>query len=163
MLTYSERSKDPCSCDVRLTENRRGFGMAAKCTNTRRRGVDHVGADFLATAAALAWLGLRKEAPNLISQFVCVMCVCLYVSSVFSEAASFGGSNIDPTVWEDKKCQGESRFPAQVRIHVRKLCKPLEEDAFRPVLHHYDGPKFRLELSIPETLDLLELCEQAGV
>lgn len=78
------------------------------------------------------------------------------------EAAGFGGSNIDPTAWEDKKCKGESRFPAQVKIRVRKLCKPLEEDAFRPVLHHYDGPKFRLELSVPETLDLLDLCEQAG-
>ncbi|KAK6796996.1 hypothetical protein RDI58_004697 [Solanum bulbocastanum] len=74
------------------------------------------------------------------------------------EAASFGGSNIDPTAWEDKKCKGESRFPAQVRIRVRKLGKALEEDAFRPVLHHYDGPKFRLELSVPETLDLLDLC-----
>ena len=78
------------------------------------------------------------------------------------EAASFGGSNIEPTAWEDKKCKGESRFPAQVRIRIRKLCKALEEDAFRPVLHHYDGPKFRLELSVPETLDLLDLCEQAG-
>ncbi|OWM71431.1 B2 protein [Punica granatum] len=78
------------------------------------------------------------------------------------EAASFGGSNIDPTAWEDKKCKGESRFPAQVRICIRKLCKALEEDAFRPVLHHYDGPKFRLELSVPETLELLDLCEQAG-
>ncbi|MCI44521.1 hypothetical protein A2U01_0065760, partial [Trifolium medium] len=29
-------------------------------------------------------------------------------------AASFGGSNIDPTAWEDKKCPGESRFPAQL-------------------------------------------------
>lgn len=118
-------------------------------------------------------------------------------------AASFGGSNIDPTAWEDKKYKGESRFPAQVRIRVRKLCKALEEDSFRPVLHHYDGPKFRLELSVPEawiflvliirnyfaqllsycwflssspyfggwygvrglileTLDLLDLCEQAG-
>ncbi|RWR93407.1 B2 protein [Cinnamomum micranthum f. kanehirae] len=79
------------------------------------------------------------------------------------EASSFGGSNIDPTAWEDKKCKGESRFPAQVRIRVRQLCKALEEDAFRPVLHHYDGPKFRLELSIPETLALLDLCEQGGV
>jgi len=75
------------------------------------------------------------------------------------EAASFGGSNIDPTAWEDKKCKGESRFPAQVRIRIRKLCKALEEDAFRPVLHHYDGPKFRLELSIAETLSLLDLCK----
>ncbi|KAJ4976476.1 hypothetical protein NE237_001582 [Protea cynaroides] len=78
------------------------------------------------------------------------------------EAASFGGANIDPTAWEDKKCKGESRFPAQVRIRVRKLCKALEEDAFRPVLHHYDGPKFRLELSIPETLALLDLCDPGG-
>ncbi|EMS62005.1 hypothetical protein CFC21_003245 [Triticum aestivum] len=75
------------------------------------------------------------------------------------EAASFGGSNIDPTAWEDKKCKGESRFPAQVRIRIRRLCKALEEDAFRPVLHHYDGPKFRLELSIAETLSLLDLCK----
>ncbi|KAK4477315.1 hypothetical protein RD792_016532 [Penstemon davidsonii] len=79
------------------------------------------------------------------------------------EASSFGGSNIDPTAWEDKKCKGESRFPAQVRIRVRKICNPLEEDAFRPVLYHYDGPKFRLELSVPETLNVLDLCEEAGV
>jgi len=31
-----------------------------------------------------------------------------------NQAASFGGTNIDPTAWEDKKCPGESRFPAQV-------------------------------------------------
>lgn len=30
------------------------------------------------------------------------------------QATSFGGSNIDATAWEDKKCKGESRFPAQV-------------------------------------------------
>ncbi|KAK9103908.1 hypothetical protein Sjap_021162 [Stephania japonica] len=73
------------------------------------------------------------------------------------EALSFGGTNIDPNAWEDKKCPGESRFPAQVRVVMRKLCKPLEEDSFRPVLHHYDGPKFRLELNIPEALSLLDI------
>ncbi|KAJ7520121.1 hypothetical protein O6H91_20G067400 [Diphasiastrum complanatum] len=78
------------------------------------------------------------------------------------EAASFGGSNIDPTAWEDKKCRGESRFPAQVRIRVRQLCKHLEEDAFRPVLYHYDGPKFRLQLSVPETIELLDLFADKG-
>jgi hypothetical protein len=31
------------------------------------------------------------------------------------KAVSFGGSNIDPTAWEDRKCKGESRFPAQVK------------------------------------------------
>ncbi|KAL2524934.1 DCD (Development and Cell Death) domain protein [Abeliophyllum distichum] len=65
------------------------------------------------------------------------------------EAASFGGTNIDPTAWEDKKNPGESRFPAQVRVLTRKVCEPLEEDSFRPILHHYDGPKFRLELNVP--------------
>lgn len=33
---------------------------------------------------------------------------------------------------------------------TRKVAEPLEEDSFRPILHHYDGPKFRLELNIPE-------------
>lgn len=35
---------------------------------------------------------------------------------------------------------------------TRKICEPLEEDSFRPILHHYDGPKFRLELNIPEVI-----------
>ncbi|KAG8375130.1 hypothetical protein BUALT_Bualt10G0068400 [Buddleja alternifolia] len=73
------------------------------------------------------------------------------------EAASFGGTNIDPSAWEDKKNPGESRFPAQVRVITRKICEPLEEDSFRPILHHYDGPKFRLELNIPEVLSLLDI------
>ncbi|OAY75405.1 B2 protein [Ananas comosus] len=67
------------------------------------------------------------------------------------------GTNIDPIAWEDKKCPGESRFPAQVRVMTRKLCEPLEEDAFRPILHHYDGPKFRLELNVQEALALLDI------
>ncbi|KAJ6695287.1 hypothetical protein OIU74_014426 [Salix koriyanagi] len=75
------------------------------------------------------------------------------------EAAGFGGTNIDPSAWEDKKCTGESRFPAQVRVMTRKVCEPLEEDSFRPILHHYDGPKFRLELNIPEALSLLDIFE----
>ncbi|KAK4338521.1 hypothetical protein RND71_043008 [Anisodus tanguticus] len=76
------------------------------------------------------------------------------------EAASFGGSNIDPSAWEDKKNPGESRFPAQVRVVTRKICEPLEEDSFRPILHHYDGPKFRLELNVPEAISLLDIFEE---
>ncbi|ERM99758.1 hypothetical protein AMTRI_Chr11g158650 [Amborella trichopoda] len=79
------------------------------------------------------------------------------------QADSFGGSNIDPTAWEDKKCKGESRFPAQVRIRVKRRCRPLTEDAFRPVLHHYDGPKFRLQLSIKEALALLDLFTEDAI
>lgn len=29
---------------------------------------------------------------------------------------------------------------------------PLEEERFRPVLYHYDGPKFRLQLSESEVI-----------
>ncbi|GAB4857592.1 hypothetical protein Ancab_015499 [Ancistrocladus abbreviatus] len=90
------------------------------------------------------------------------------ISGDSCSAASFGGSNIDATAWEDKKNPGESRFPAQrayrasgslsVRVQTRKVCDPLDEDAFRPILHHrYDGPKFRLELSAPEALSLLDI------
>lgn len=32
------------------------------------------------------------------------------------EAASFGGTNIELNAFEDKKCPGESRFPAQVLL-----------------------------------------------
>ncbi|KAJ9550094.1 hypothetical protein OSB04_022637 [Centaurea solstitialis] len=76
------------------------------------------------------------------------------------EAASFGGTNIDPSAWEDVKNQGESRFPAQVRVMTRSVYEPLEEDSFRPILHHYDGPKFRLELNIPEAISLLDIFEE---
>lgn len=40
---------------------------------------------------------------------------------------------------------------------TRKTCEPLEEDSFRPILHHYDGPKFRLELNVPEVFNLCNL------
>lgn len=38
----------------------------------------------------------------------------MYLQLFFEQASGFGGSNIDATAWEDKKCKGESRFPAQV-------------------------------------------------
>lgn len=40
---------------------------------------------------------------------------------------------------------------------TRKTCEPLEEDSFRPILHHYDGPKFRLELNVPEVFKFFTL------
>lgn len=41
---------------------------------------------------------------------------CIFAEKyfLFVQASGFGGSNIDATAWEDKKCKGESRFPAQV-------------------------------------------------
>jgi len=51
-------------------------------------------------------------------------------------------------------CLNANKFFGVIKIKVRaitrKVCLPLEEDSFRPILHHYDGPKFRLELSVPE-------------
>ena len=51
------------------------------------------------------------------------------------QAASFGGSNIDPTAWEDKKCRGESRFPAQVGSQSVAMTKFLKYIAFSTVEH----------------------------
>lgn len=41
-------------------------------------------------------------------------CIFADRDMLFVQASGFGGSNIDATAWEDKKCKGESRFPAQV-------------------------------------------------
>lgn len=38
----------------------------------------------------------------------------------------------------------------QVRVRVRDRRAPLDESKFRPYLFHYDGPKFRFELSQTE-------------
>ncbi|KAF1883803.1 hypothetical protein Lal_00012721, partial [Lupinus albus] len=73
------------------------------------------------------------------------------------EAAGYGGTNIDPTAWEDKRNPGESCFPAQVRVTTRKAFDPLDDETFREVVHHYDGPKFRLELTSDEALYLLKI------
>ncbi|KAH9550323.1 hypothetical protein CY35_10G065600 [Sphagnum magellanicum] len=78
------------------------------------------------------------------------------------EASSDGGLNLEPGAWENKDTrkngrQQSSRFPAQVRVRWREQRPPLEEETFRPLLYHYDGPKFRLELSKAEADDLLKL------
>ncbi|KAG6541734.1 hypothetical protein Mapa_016746 [Marchantia paleacea] len=79
------------------------------------------------------------------------------------EASSDGGLNIEPDAWGENKesrkngRQSVSRFPAQVRVRWREERPPLEEERFRPVLYHYDGPKFRLQLSESEAQELLKL------
>ncbi|KAJ0252935.1 Development/cell death domain-containing protein [Hirschfeldia incana] len=37
------------------------------------------------------------------------------------EATTFGGTNIDATAWEDKKCKGESKFPAQSEENLQSI------------------------------------------
>jgi hypothetical protein len=52
--------------------------------------------------------------------------------------------------WTASDVTDVSTDALQVRIKVRRQCSPLDEDHFRPILHHYDGPKFRLQLSVQE-------------
>eukprot|EP00271_Cylindrocystis_brebissonii_P006351 TRINITY_DN1909_c0_g3_i1.p1 TRINITY_DN1909_c0_g3~~TRINITY_DN1909_c0_g3_i1.p1 ORF type:complete len:433 (-),score=57.07 TRINITY_DN1909_c0_g3_i1:114-1412(-) len=76
------------------------------------------------------------------------------------EASSEGGLNIDPLAWENKDVKNgrpTSRFPSQVRVRLRQQRPPLRDPDFRSVLHHYDGPKFRLELNQDQVDRLLAL------
>ncbi len=50
----------------------------------------------------------------------------------------------------------ESSSMLQVRVRWREQKPPLEEETFRPLLYHYDGPKFRLELSKAEVSIILD-------
>lgn len=56
---------------------------------------------------------------------------------------------------------GHSAFSVvQVRVRLREERPPLEETKFRPILFHYDGPKFRLELTVAEVSS--GSCEPGG-
>ncbi|EFJ30070.1 hypothetical protein SELMODRAFT_91200 [Selaginella moellendorffii] len=93
--------------------------------------------------------GIRKGLPLFLYNY---SNRCLH--GVF-EASSDGGLNIEPDAWINKDARSGvdvSRYPAQVRVRIRENRAPLEEDAFRPVLFHYEAKKFRLELSMSEVL-----------
>jgi hypothetical protein len=45
-------------------------------------------------------------------------------------------------------------------VRLREERPPLEETKFRPILFHYDGPKFRLELTVAEVSS--GSCEPGG-
>lgn len=84
-------------------------------------------------------------------------CLC----GVF-EAASDGGLNLDPLAWENIEVRRSgkapvSRYPAQVRVHLKFQRPPLDEETFRPILDHFEGHKFRLELTAFQVKQLLRL------
>ncbi|GJN22111.1 hypothetical protein PR202_gb09647 [Eleusine coracana subsp. coracana] len=67
-----------------------------------------------------------------------------------------------PAPWHLRGCQlwrikHRSRSLGGQEVPRRVQIPGSGEDAFRPILHHYDGPKFRLELSVPEALSLLDI------
>ncbi|XP_076954667.1 uncharacterized protein LOC143629223 [Bidens hawaiensis] len=70
------------------------------------------------------------------------------------EAASQGQLNIDKYAWlNDGDDTGYTRYPAQVKISVKKLCQPLSEDQFQPVIanNYYESKHFHFELDRYQT------------
>ncbi|KAK1409389.1 hypothetical protein QVD17_35915 [Tagetes erecta] len=82
-----------------------------------------------------------------------------YLHGIF-EAASPGQLNIDQYAWvTDGDDTGYTRYPAQVKIHVRRLCHPLSEEQFQPVIAHnyYESKHFHFELDHDQTKQLVSL------
>ncbi|KAI3830701.1 hypothetical protein MKX03_009902 [Papaver bracteatum] len=80
------------------------------------------------------------------------------------EAASNGEMNINPYGWsEDGK--EPTKYPAQVRISVRKQCKSLLEDQYKPVLidNYYTEHHFWFELDRTQTGNLVSLFESLHI
>ncbi|KAJ0705174.1 putative DCD domain-containing protein NRP [Helianthus annuus] len=77
------------------------------------------------------------------------------------EAAGHGQMNIDQYAWVDDGGDGTgyTRYPAQVKIRARKLCNPLSEDQFHPIIAHnyYESNHFYFELDHDQTDKLVSL------
>ncbi|GKA64108.1 development/cell death domain-containing protein [Tanacetum coccineum] len=78
------------------------------------------------------------------------------------EAASSGQMNIDPYAWISEGSQ-RTKFPAQVRIHVKLHGKVLIENQFKPILvdNYYTQHRFWFELDRAQTNKLLLLFSMA--
>ncbi|KAK9061089.1 hypothetical protein SSX86_018269 [Deinandra increscens subsp. villosa] len=76
------------------------------------------------------------------------------------EAAGPGQMNIDSYAWvAEGDDTGYTRFPAQVKICVQRLCNPLSEEQFQPVIIHnyHDEKHFYFELDYDQTKQLVSL------
>ncbi|RZC63262.1 hypothetical protein C5167_025013 [Papaver somniferum] len=80
------------------------------------------------------------------------------------EAASNGEMNINPYGWSEDG-QELTKYPAQVRICVRKQCKSLLEDQYKPVLidNYYTEHHFWFELDRTQTGNLVSLFESLHI
>ncbi|KAI3858167.1 hypothetical protein MKX03_022486 [Papaver bracteatum] len=76
------------------------------------------------------------------------------------EAASNGEMNINPYGWSQDGHE-RTQYPAQVRICVRRQCKPLSENQYRPIItgNYYTKVHFRFELDHAQTSGLISLFE----
>ncbi|EXB25851.1 Influenza virus NS1A-binding protein-A-like protein [Morus notabilis] len=74
------------------------------------------------------------------------------------EAASAGKLNIDPYGWTADRSD-YSPYAAQVRIQIRKPCRPLPEDQFGPIIteNYYESKHFYFELDRVQAEKLISL------
>ncbi|KAK1409388.1 hypothetical protein QVD17_35914 [Tagetes erecta] len=76
------------------------------------------------------------------------------------EAVGPGQMNIDQYAWvADGDDTGYTRYPAQVKICVKRLCQPLSEEQFQPVIaqNYYESKHFYFELDHDQTKQLVSL------
>ncbi|MFS8012929.1 putative development/cell death domain-containing protein [Helianthus anomalus] len=76
------------------------------------------------------------------------------------EAAGPGQLNIDQYAWvTNEENTGYTRYPAQVKICIRKLCHPLSEEQFQHIISHnyYESKHFHFELDRDQTGKLVSL------
>ncbi|KAI3906104.1 hypothetical protein MKW98_028714 [Papaver atlanticum] len=80
------------------------------------------------------------------------------------EAASHGEMNINPYGWSEDG-QERTQYPAQVRICIRKQCKPLFEDQYKPLIidNYYTEGYFWFELDHSQTGHLIRLFESSPI
>ncbi|KAI3971339.1 hypothetical protein MKX01_008183 [Papaver californicum] len=76
------------------------------------------------------------------------------------EAASNGEMNINPYGWSQNGHE-RTQYPAQVRICVRRQCKPLFENQYKPIIadNYYSKVHFHFELDHAQTSGLIPLFE----
>ncbi|KAL3680512.1 hypothetical protein R1sor_023468 [Riccia sorocarpa] len=81
-------------------------------------------------------------------------------------AVTHGEQNIEPFAWSEGNSLSKTRFPAQVRVCLRKDFEQaiaLEEHEFRPIIdeNYYSSRKFCFDLNGPQTYHLMKKFEAA--
>ncbi|KAL3837790.1 hypothetical protein ACJIZ3_022381 [Penstemon smallii] len=75
------------------------------------------------------------------------------------EAATPGKMNINPYAWITSEGTENTPYAAQVRVHVRKQCRQLHEEEFKPIIadNYYEDKHFWFELDKKQTGRLTNL------
>ncbi|KAM7275342.1 hypothetical protein ACFE04_017208 [Oxalis oulophora] len=83
------------------------------------------------------------------------------------EAVGHGQLNIDPYAWTGRASAYNytTDYPAQVKVKVRMLCKPLKEEQFGREIadNYYERRLFCFELDVAQTKRLISLFQSSAV